>query len=124
MCNVYFNCKISYGCKFLFRFGNTLFFILVHLYPISIINSIVSISAFFKIENSRKFFNLFRSRSPPPLTRKLSREALEAHDGDIDGAMGLSRTSALNNRYFEDKGTKSRSLDNLLDNPSNVKVRF
>ena len=77
-----------------------------------------------------------RTRSPPPLTRKLSREALEAHDqvmgsavsgstggGSGDG-MGLSRTSALNNRYFDDK-SKSRSLDNLLDAPGgNIQVRY
>ncbi|MPC90306.1 hypothetical protein E2C01_085283 [Portunus trituberculatus] len=79
-----------------------------------------------------------RTRSPPALTRKLSREALEAHDqvmsgteGGVAGAgggagteedgIGLSRTSALNNRYFEDKA-KSRSLDNLLEGPPDMQV--
>ena len=61
---------------------------------------------------------------------------MEAHDqvmgsavsgstggGSGDG-MGLSRTSALNNRYFDDK-SKSRSLDNLLDAPGgNIQVRY
>lgn len=84
----------------------------------------------------------FRTRSPPALTRKLSREALEAHDqvmnsneavGGVkgtgaaggaaggDGIVGLSRTSALNNRYFDDKA-KSRSLDNLLEGPPDIQV--
>ncbi|XP_064096637.1 unconventional myosin-XV-like isoform X2 [Macrobrachium nipponense] len=69
-----------------------------------------------------------RTRSPPPLTRKLSREALEAHDqvmGTVEkngeNGMGLSRTSALNNRYFDDKN-KSRSLDNLLDGPADIQL--
>ncbi|KAK7069816.1 putative TRAFAC class myosin-kinesin ATPase superfamily [Halocaridina rubra] len=69
-----------------------------------------------------------RTRSPPPLTRKLSREALEAHDQVMgtaektgDDGMGLSRTSALNNRYFDDK-SKSRSLDNLLDGPPDMQI--
>ena len=65
-----------------------------------------------------------RSRSPPVLTRKLSREALEVHDkvnemggagsGGVNDPNGLSRSSALNSRYFDDK-SKSRSLDNLLE---------
>lgn len=83
----------------------------------------------------------FRTRSPPALTRKLSREALEAHDQVMnsnetvgvkgtgaaagaaggDGIVGLSRTSALNNRYFDDKA-KSRSLDNLLEGPPDIQV--
>ncbi|XP_050694860.1 unconventional myosin-XV-like isoform X6 [Eriocheir sinensis] len=82
-----------------------------------------------------------RTRSPPALTRKLSREALEAHDQVMnsnetvgvtgtgaaagaaggDGIVGLSRTSALNNRYFDDKA-KSRSLDNLLEGPPDIQM--
>lgn len=38
-----------------------------------------------------------------------------------DGIVGLSRTSALNNRYFDDKA-KSRSLDNLLEGPPDIQV--
>lgn len=41
--------------------------------------------------------------------------------GGGDGIVGLSRTSALNNRYFDDKA-KSRSLDNLLDGPPDIQV--
>lgn len=77
----------------------------------------------------------FRTHSPPPLTRKLSREALEAHDqilskdssptpNDPIVPGGLSRTSALNNRYFDDKANKSRSLDNLMDAPADMNVRY
>ncbi|KAK3884845.1 hypothetical protein Pcinc_010904, partial [Petrolisthes cinctipes] len=85
-----------------------------------------------------------RTRSPPALTRKLSREALEAHDqvmsavpepgprgggggvvggggGEGESGIGLSRTSALNNRYFDDK-SKSRSLDNLLDSSPDLQL--
>ena len=40
---------------------------------------------------------------------------------NADNGMGLSRTSALNNRYFDDKN-KSRSLDNLLDGPPDIQV--
>lgn len=73
------------------------------------------------------FTNFLRTRSPPPLTRKLSREALAAHDSrndKSDGAIALSRTSALNNRYFDDK-SKSRSMDTLVDPSSrDVKVGF
>ena len=43
-----------------------------------------------------------------------------AGDEGEDG-IGLSRTSALNNRYFEDKA-KSRSLDNLLEGPLDMQV--
>ncbi|XP_071526723.1 unconventional myosin-XV isoform X1 [Panulirus ornatus] len=69
-----------------------------------------------------------RTRSPPALTRKLSREALEAHDQVMNNTkeaggdgIGLSRTSALNNRYFDDK-SKSRSLDNLLEGPPDIQL--
>lgn len=41
--------------------------------------------------------------------------------GTGEDGIGLSRTSALNNRYFEDKA-KSRSLDNLLEGPPDMQV--
>lgn len=57
------------------------------------------------------------------MTRELSREALAVHDSrtsDGEETIGLSRTSALNNRYFDDK-SKSKSLDNLVDSsPKNI----
>lgn len=111
----------------------------------NIIVRIFHIERFLYLPNSVFYHNLitsFRTRSPPALTRKLSREALEAHDqvmnsnevgggvavaggaggtGGGDGIVGLSRTSALNNRYFDDKA-KSRSLDNLLEGPPNMQV--
>lgn len=105
---------------------------LSHIFPHLFLMNPTTLSSFdspqLPVYNHQDFLFSCRTRSPPALTRKLSREALEAHDQVMNNTkeaggdgIGLSRTSALNNRYFDDKN-KSRSLDNLLEGPPDIQV--
>jgi hypothetical protein len=55
-----------------------------------------------------------------PEVHKPGKIRSQSRDHTVEGDNGLSRKSALNDRYFEDKA-RSRSLDNLLGDVSDGK---
>ncbi len=62
------------------------------------------------VENKKPHASPAAGQHAPGRVRSQSRD----HTAEI----GLSRKSALNDRYFEDKPGRSRSLDNLLESVS------
>lgn len=76
-----------------------------------------------KVHNEQQIEKtLTRPQNPPPeppVSRKTSRETSIVENVQRKSSQEiLSRNSALNDRYFEQERTRSRSLDNLLDSTS------